>query len=66
MVGMTKELWEKIPPEERKRRTHNARTAQAVKTIAENWPELTEAQQQRLRALLRPVPEDGDVPGTAA
>jgi hypothetical protein len=30
----------------------------AVNTIVEQWPELTEVQQQRLRALLRPVPED--------
>jgi hypothetical protein len=55
---MTKELWADIPPEERRRRVAPSRRAMAVNTIVEQWPELTEVQQQRLRALLRPVPED--------
>jgi hypothetical protein len=58
-MPMTKELWAKVPTEERERRTRNARRAQAVRMIVEDWPTLDEATQQRLRALLRPVPEDG-------
>jgi hypothetical protein len=58
-MPMTKELWAKVPPEERRRRTRSASRAAAVKVIVEDWPELDEATQQRLRALLRPVPEDG-------
>ena len=53
-MPMTKELWAAIPPDERRRRTAPASRAAAVKVIVEQWPELTEAQQQRLRALLRP------------
>jgi hypothetical protein len=51
-------MWVGVPPEEKRRRTVAGLRASAVKTIVEQWPELTEDQQQRLRALLRPVPED--------
>ena len=51
--------WAGVSPEERRRQTAAGRRASAVKTVVESWPELTEAQQQRLRALLRPVPEAG-------
>jgi ribosomal 50S subunit-associated protein YjgA (DUF615 family) len=57
MAG-NKEMWVGVPPEEKRRRTVAGLRASAVKTIVEQWPELTEDQQQRLRALLRPVPED--------
>jgi ribosomal 50S subunit-associated protein YjgA (DUF615 family) len=59
-MPMTKELWAEVPPEERRRRIALASRAAAVKTIVEQWPELTEVQQQKLRALLRPVPEGGE------
>jgi hypothetical protein len=47
-------------PAERRRQTQAGLRAAAVNRVVESWPELTEAQQQRLRALLRPVPERGD------
>jgi hypothetical protein len=48
-------VWERRTPEQRAAITKNARVAAAVRTVVDNWPELTDAQQQRLRALLQPV-----------
>lgn len=53
-MPMTKELWSKIPPEERRRRTRNASRAAAVKVIVEDWPSLDPEQVAKLRALLIP------------
>jgi 16S rRNA G1207 methylase RsmC len=52
--------WTGRDAEQRRRETSAARRALAVKELVAAWPELTEQQQQRLRALLRPVPEGGD------
>jgi hypothetical protein len=49
--------WASKSPEERQAHARNARRALAVREIVDGWPELTEEQQQRLRSLLRPVPE---------
>ena len=42
-------------PAKRAAQTKPARIASAVRIVVDNWPELTETQQQRLRALLRPA-----------
>jgi hypothetical protein len=52
--------WAGSTPEQRKAELRRARRALAVKEIVSGWPELTEEQQQRLRALLRPLPEGGE------
>ena len=51
--------WAGTTPEDRRQATAKARREHAVREIVAQWPELTEAQQQRLRALLRPLPEGG-------
>ena len=50
--------WSDMPAEQRRAATKPARTAQAVKTLVENWPELRPDQIARLRALLQPVGGD--------
>jgi hypothetical protein len=55
--------WAGTTPEDRRRATAKARREHAVREIVAGWPELTEEQQQRLRALLRPV--GGDLDGRA-
>jgi uncharacterized protein YoaH (UPF0181 family) len=52
----------KLTHEQQAEAARRARRALALREIVAGWPELTEAQQQRLRALLRPVPEAGDAP----
>jgi hypothetical protein len=47
--------WAGTTPEDRRRATAKARREHAVREIVAQWPELTESQEQRLRALLRPV-----------
>jgi hypothetical protein len=49
--------WAGSTPEQRKDALRKVRREQAVKAIVADWPELTEEQQQRLRALLRPLPK---------
>ena len=51
--------WAGSTPEDRRRGTAAARREHAVREIVRQWPELTEEQQQRLRGLLRPLPESG-------
>jgi hypothetical protein len=51
--------WAGTTPEDRRKSTAPARREHAIREIVDGWPELTEAQQARLRALLRPVPEAG-------
>jgi hypothetical protein len=46
--------WSGTTAEDRRKGTAAARREYAVREIVAGWPELTEAQQQRLRALLRP------------
>jgi uncharacterized protein with WD repeat len=50
--------WVGKSADDRRRETANARRAQAVREVVENWPELTDEQQNRLRSILRP-PEGG-------
>jgi hypothetical protein len=47
--------WAAKTPEQRQAHAQNARRELAVREIVAGWPELTEAQQQRLRGLLQPV-----------
>jgi hypothetical protein len=58
-AAATAARWVGKSADDRRRETANARRALAVREIVENWPTLDEATQQRLRALLRPVPEGG-------
>jgi hypothetical protein len=51
----TRARWAGSTPEQRRAGTAKARREHAVREIVAQWPELTEDQQQRLRALLRPV-----------
>ena len=44
--------WSGTTPEDRRRATMPAPIAHAVKTIVEDWPELTDDQVQRLRLIL--------------
>jgi uncharacterized protein with WD repeat len=50
---------ETATPEQRRAQTAAARRASAVKVVVEQWPELRPEQIQKLRSLLRPVPEGG-------
>jgi hypothetical protein len=55
--------WTGRDAEQRRRETSAARRALAIKELVAGWPTLDEATQQRLRALLRPVPEGGGQDG---
>jgi hypothetical protein len=46
-------------PEQRRAAIRPARLASAVRTLVDNWPELTPEQVSRLRSLLQP-PEGGE------
>jgi hypothetical protein len=47
-MGATREMWAVIPPEDRRRRTQNARRKQAVKIVAEQFDELPEEDQDKI------------------
>ena len=62
-AAMGRSRWAKVPANDRREQMQKVRLAGSVNQIVEHWPELTEQQQQRLRALLRPVPEGGGSDG---
>jgi hypothetical protein len=52
---LSRSRWAKVQdPAARRAATRPARISSAVSTLVENWPELTDAQVARLRALLQP------------
>ena len=58
-AAMGRSRWAKVPKGDRREQMQTVRLAGSVNDIVAHWPELTDEQQQRLRALLRPVPEGG-------